>query len=85
VTVIASGLRDTHKSWRECDTGIADLVSGVPGWRTKRMAQIYDLSDPTRPVSSAISALRASSPARGPNPERSARSGFHRAEGQRCL
>lgn len=44
------GLRDTHKSWWECDTGIAFLVSGAPGWRTKRMTQVYDLSDPARPV-----------------------------------
>lgn len=44
------GLRDTHKSWWECDTGIAFLVSGAEGWRTKRMTQIYDLSDPAKPV-----------------------------------
>ncbi len=44
------GLRDTHKSWWECDTGIAYLVSGAPNWRTRRMTQIYDLSDPTHPV-----------------------------------
>ncbi len=50
LTVIVSGLRDTHKSWWECDTGIAYLVSGVPGWRTRRMAQIYDLGDPAKPV-----------------------------------
>jgi hypothetical protein len=50
LTVVAAGLRDTHKSWWECDTGIAYLVSGVPGWRTKRMAQIYDLSDPAKPA-----------------------------------
>jgi hypothetical protein len=50
LTVIVSGLHDTHKSWWECDTGIAYLVSGVPGWRTRRMAQIYDLSDPAKPV-----------------------------------
>jgi hypothetical protein len=50
LNVIVSGLRDTHKSWWECDTGIAYLVSGAPGWRTNRMAQIYDLSDPTHPV-----------------------------------
>jgi len=50
LTVIVSGLRDTHKSWWECDTGIAYLVSGLPGWRTRRMAQIYDLSDPAKPV-----------------------------------
>lgn len=49
VTVVADGLRGTHKSWWECDTGIAYLVSGVPGWRTSRMTQIYDLSDPQQP------------------------------------
>ena len=31
--VVVSGLRDTHKNWWECDTGIAYLVSGAPGWR----------------------------------------------------
>ena len=30
MNVIVSGLRDTHKSWWECDTGIAYLVCGVP-------------------------------------------------------
>jgi len=44
------GLQDTHKSWWECDTGIAFLVSGAPGWRTRRMTQVYDLSDPAHPV-----------------------------------
>jgi hypothetical protein len=44
------GLKDTHKSWWECDTGIAFLVSGAPGWRTRRMTQVYDLSDPAHPV-----------------------------------
>ncbi|MFI5030505.1 MAG: LVIVD repeat-containing protein [Reyranellales bacterium] len=44
------GLKDTHKSWWECDTGIAYLVSGAPDWRTRRMTQIYDLSDPIHPV-----------------------------------
>src|SRR5262249_46627866 len=37
VTVVVSGLRDTHKSFWECDTGIAFLVSGLPEWRTRRM------------------------------------------------
>jgi hypothetical protein len=50
VTVVVNELRDTHKSWWECDTGIAYLVSGAPGWRAHRMTQIYDLSDPARPV-----------------------------------
>jgi hypothetical protein len=50
VTVVVSGLRDTHESWWECDAGIAYLVSGAPNWRAKRMAQIYGLSDPAHPV-----------------------------------
>src|ERR1700730_12360684 len=43
-------LNDTHKSFWECDTGIAYLVSGVPGWRVRRMTEVYDLSDPAHPV-----------------------------------
>jgi hypothetical protein len=49
VSVVSKGLSDTHKSWWECDTGIAYLVSGVPGWRTSRMMQVFDLSEPARP------------------------------------
>src|ERR1700686_2667780 len=44
------GLNDTHKSWWECDTGIAFLVSGAPEWRTRRMTQVYDLGDPAHPA-----------------------------------
>ena len=44
------GLKDTHKSWWECNTGIAFLVSGVPNWRVRRMTEIYDLSDPAKPI-----------------------------------
>jgi hypothetical protein len=50
ITTIVKGLKGTHKSWWECDTGIAYLVSGVEGWRVRRMTQIYDLSDPAKPV-----------------------------------
>ena len=50
VTVIVGGLGGTHKNWWECDSGIAYLVSGAPGWRTRRMTLIYDLSDPAKPV-----------------------------------
>jgi hypothetical protein len=50
VTRVVEGLKDTHKSWWECDTGIAYLVSGVEGWRARRMTSIYDLSDPAKPV-----------------------------------
>lgn len=49
LNVIEDGLRDTHKNWWECDSGIAYLVSGKPGWRTPRMGQVYDLSDPSEP------------------------------------
>src|SRR5262249_32630743 len=50
VTRISEGIKDTHKNWWECDTGIAYLVSGVEGWRTRRMTEVYDLSDPAKPV-----------------------------------
>src|SRR5260221_10969729 len=50
MTTIVQGLKDTHKSWWECDTGIAYLVSGVEGWRGPRMTQVFDLSDPSKPV-----------------------------------
>ena len=50
VAIVAQKLTGTHKSWWECDTGIAYLVSGVPGFGSRRMTQIYDLSDPANPV-----------------------------------
>jgi hypothetical protein len=49
LTTIVKGLKGTHKSWWECDTGITYLVSGVEGWRTRRMTQVFDLSDPAKP------------------------------------
>ncbi len=51
VTVVKD-LKDTHKNWWECNTGIAYLISdGRPeGWRSKRITKIYDLSDPAHPV-----------------------------------
>ena len=50
VVTIVDKLGGTHKSWWECDTGIAYLVVGAQGWRTRRMTKIYDLSDPAHPV-----------------------------------
>jgi hypothetical protein len=50
LTTVVDKLKGTHKSWWECDTGIAFLVSGVEGWRVRRHAQVYDLSDPAKPV-----------------------------------
>jgi hypothetical protein len=50
VTRVSWGLKDTHKSFWECNTGIAYLVSGVEGWRVRRMTEVFDLSDPAHPV-----------------------------------
>jgi hypothetical protein len=50
ITRVSWGLKDTHKSWWECDTGIAYLVSGPQEWRTRRMTEVFDLSDPSKPV-----------------------------------
>ena len=60
VKTVVANLDDTHKSFWECDTGIAYLVSdgtslagatpSFPNWRTDRMTQIFDLSDPANPV-----------------------------------
>ena len=49
LTTVVTGLKGTHKNYWECDTGIAFLASGDPQWRTNRMTQIYDLSDPAKP------------------------------------
>jgi len=47
---IVGDLDHTHKSWWECDTGIAYLVANAPaeGWKGQHM-KIYDLSDPAKP------------------------------------
>jgi hypothetical protein len=69
LTTVLDGLRDTHKSWWECDSGIAYLVSGKPGWRAKRMGQVYDLSDPSEPVFVRDFGLPGQQPgATGPQP-----------------
>ena len=49
VVQVEEGLKGTHKSWWECETGIAYLVNGEPGWRVPRMTSIYGLSDPAHP------------------------------------
>ena len=84
MTVVVSGLRDTHKNWWECDTGIAYLVSGAPGWRTR--AHDEDLRPERSGEAGVHPRLRAARPAarrrQGPVP-----TGLHgpispRAEGQ---
>lgn len=42
-------LTGTHKNWWDCSTGIAYLVSGLEGWNTTRMMQVYDLRNPASP------------------------------------
>lgn len=63
VTTIVSQLSNTHKSWWECDTGIAYLVANdtsnaarrpdlAPGWHqsgSNQHLKIYDLHDPAHP------------------------------------
>jgi hypothetical protein len=52
LTVIVDGLTGTHKSWWECDTGIAYLVANAQpeGWKGGNHIKIYDLGDPAKPV-----------------------------------
>jgi hypothetical protein len=57
VSVPISGLTSTHKSWWECETGIAWLVAGDgartghpgDGWNVNQHMKLYDLSDPANP------------------------------------
>jgi len=47
---IVENLRSTHREAWECGTGIAYVNSGLPGWQVLRMTQVWDLSDPAKPV-----------------------------------
>lgn len=51
VTTVVDELDGTHKSWWECDTGIAYLVGtkDSEGWTGGNHIKIYDLSDPANP------------------------------------
>ena len=49
VSTVVDGLKDTHKNWWECDTGVAYLPVWDPKWRN-RMTKIYNLSVPAHPV-----------------------------------
>ena len=50
ILTLLEGLRNTHKNFWECETGIAYVVSGPRDWRVRRMTKIYDLSNPAAPV-----------------------------------
>src|SRR5260370_19161262 len=52
---VIGALTSTHKSWWECDTGIAYIVGrrasdDAAGWRSGNHILIFDLSDPANPV-----------------------------------
>ncbi len=52
---VIGALAGTHKSWWECDTGIAYIVGrrgndSAAGWRGGNHIFIFDLSDPANPV-----------------------------------
>ena len=83
LTVVVSGLRDSHKSWWECDSGIAYLVGGAPGWRAKRMT--HDLRSERSGQAGVHPQFWPAGPAArldGPGAERFARPDLHRAERQ---
>lgn len=66
---ISEGLRGTHKSFWECETGIAYLVSGRGNWRVRRMTEVFDLSDPAKPQRIREFGLAGQQPgATGPTP-----------------
>ena len=43
------GQQHTHKTWWECDSGLAYLVGTVDGWRAPRIVQAFDLATPAAP------------------------------------
>ena len=56
VSTVVSNLTATHKSWWECDTGIAYIVAGAgaasatpDGWVVNQHIKVFDLSDPANP------------------------------------
>lgn len=68
-------IRNTHKHWWECSTGIAylpgslDAAYGVPLWRTAQAMMIYDWKDPASPVYLRTHGLTGSQPSgAGPVP-----------------
>jgi len=50
IAVVVDKLKSTHVNWWECDTGIAYINAGLPDWQVRRITQVYDLSDPVKPV-----------------------------------
>jgi hypothetical protein len=67
ISVIVSGLQDTHTAWWECDTGIAYLSGGPLNWSAAPggdlgHALIYDLSDPNKPAFVRDFGLRGQEP-----------------------
>jgi hypothetical protein len=63
---ILSDLTGTHKSWWECDTGIAYIVGSAPktnpSWGRGNITYIYDLSNPSSPAFKRYWALDGQQP-----------------------
>ena len=49
-TPAGRGGRQTHKNLWDCRTGLGFLVSSLDGWRSPRVMQVFDLSNPAEPV-----------------------------------
>ena len=50
ISIVVDKLKSTHVNWWECDTGIAYMNAGLPDWQVLRITQVFDLSDPLKPV-----------------------------------
>ena len=52
LSTIDSHLSEYHRTWWECDTGIAYIVAGAASdkWNQKQHLKIFDLSDPAHPT-----------------------------------
>src|ERR1700682_6228059 len=64
---VIGSLAGTHKSWWECDTGIAYVVGrrstdGAAGWKSGNHIMIFDLSNPASPVFKRDWALHGQEP-----------------------
>jgi hypothetical protein len=51
LATVLRGLTQYHKSWWECNTGIAYLIAGKKGdgWHERQHAYIYNLGNPAKP------------------------------------
>ena len=70
ISTVIDNLNSTHRQAWECDSGIAYVNSGLPGWEVLRMTQVFDLSDPAQPVHVRDFALPGQQPGAPRRPNR---------------